>query len=266
MRRCETRRVQGHRFPRASRRARPGLAGLGRGLEPRRRDGRSPSRRTGGPAPKRSQRRPRRPPVTARTQRRNRRPRRVVTGARRDGVAEIMKAADNPFADWQTVERSRIAAQGRDAPVTGSPWPSRTGLLDGRDPVAAGRMGLSGSILPGADRGMAERGVSPIHVQGARIGIGAPLAVAQPKARQRLGRLGPCPAERRFRVRPPPKCAGQLWIATESVENRPGTVAGPIATNPGPEPVPSPATGGVGFTPPALPLRRSCGPSPRGIE
>ena len=101
-------------------------------------------------------------------------------------------------------------------------WPSRTGLLDGRDPAAAGRMGLSGSILPGADRGMAERGVSPIHVQGARIGIGAPLAVAQPKASQRLVRSGPCPAERRFRVRPPPKCAGQLWIGIGSVQDRLG--------------------------------------------
>ena len=128
------------------------------------------------------------------------------------------EAADNPFADRQAVERSRIAAQGRDAPVNGSLWPSRTGLLDGRDPAASGRMGLSGSILPDADRGMAERGVSPIHVQGARIGIGAPLAVAQPKARQRLGRSWPCPAERRFRVRPPPKCAGQLWIGIGSVE------------------------------------------------
>ncbi len=96
------------------------------------------------------------------------------------------EAADNPFADRQTVERSRIAAQGRDAPVTGSPWPSRTGLLDGRDPAATGRMGLSGSILSDAKRGMAERGVSPIHVKGTRIGIGAPPTVAQLPTRQRF--------------------------------------------------------------------------------
>ena len=87
----------------ASRRARPGLAGLGRGVEPRRRDGRSPSRRTGGPAPKRWQRRPRRPPVTARTQRRNRRPRRVVTGARRDATAAPFRA-----------EVGNLRASGRD--------------------------------------------------------------------------------------------------------------------------------------------------------
>ena len=73
-----------------------------------------------------------------------------------------------------------------DAPVTGSPWPSRTGLLDGRDPAATGRMGLSGSILSDAKRGLAERGVSPIHVKGTRIGIGAPPTVAQLPTRQRF--------------------------------------------------------------------------------
>ena len=49
--------------PGASRRGRPGLLGW-EGARPRRRDGRSPSRRPGGPAPMRRQRRPRRPPVT----------------------------------------------------------------------------------------------------------------------------------------------------------------------------------------------------------
>ena len=93
----------------------------------------------------------------------------------------------------------------RTRPVTGSSRPSRTGLLDGRDPAAAGRMGLSGSILSDAKRGMAERGVSPIHVKGTRIGIGAPRTVAQLHTRQRPVRPRPCLAERRFRVRPPPK-------------------------------------------------------------
>ena len=41
--------------------------GLGGELDPGGRDGHSPSRRPGGPAPKRWQRRPRRPPVTPRT-------------------------------------------------------------------------------------------------------------------------------------------------------------------------------------------------------
>ena len=44
--------------PDTSRRARRGFAGLGRGLDPGWRDGRSPSRRPGGPPPKRWQRRP----------------------------------------------------------------------------------------------------------------------------------------------------------------------------------------------------------------
>ena len=40
---------------------------VGKGVRPRRRDGRSPSRRPGGPAPQWWQRRPRRPPVTPQT-------------------------------------------------------------------------------------------------------------------------------------------------------------------------------------------------------
>ena len=66
-------------------------------------------------------------------------------------------------------------------------------------------MGLSGSIRPDANRGLPRGGVAPSHVQGAQTGVGAPLAVVQPQARQRHGRPGPCPAERRFRVRRPPK-------------------------------------------------------------
>jgi len=52
---------------------------------------------------------------------------------------------------------------------------------------------------------LAEMGVAPSRVQGARIGIGATLAEAQPQSAQQLARPGLCPAERRFRVRPPPK-------------------------------------------------------------
>ena len=44
------------------------------------------------------------------------------------------EAADNPFADRQTVERSRIAAQAWDAPVTGSPWPSARDCWRGETP------------------------------------------------------------------------------------------------------------------------------------
>jgi len=54
--------------------------GLGGELDPGGRDGHSPSRRPGGPAPKRWQRRPRRPPVTPRGLTRSRRPRRAVIG------------------------------------------------------------------------------------------------------------------------------------------------------------------------------------------
>ena len=49
------------------RRGRPGPCWVGKGTRPRRRDGRSPSRRPGGPAPQWWQRRPRRPPVTPQT-------------------------------------------------------------------------------------------------------------------------------------------------------------------------------------------------------
>ena len=163
------------------------------------------------------------------------------------GVERRIRAAD-PLAD-------RLAGGCSASPRMTGPRPRRDSLFGlpardcwlGETPAAAGRMGLSGSILPDADRGTAERGVSPIHGQGARIGIGAPPDVAQPKARQRLGRPGPCPAERPFRVRPPPKCAGQLWIGTGSVEIRLGimafrsnidkrrTVAGPIAADPVPD-------------------------------
>ncbi len=48
-------------------------SGVGRGFDPGRRNGRSPCRRPGGPAPKRWQRRPSRSPVTPRTQPRSRR-------------------------------------------------------------------------------------------------------------------------------------------------------------------------------------------------
>ena len=54
-------------------------------------------------------------------------------------------------------------------------------------------MGLSGSILPDADRGMPRWGVAPIHGQGTRIGIGVPLAVVQPQARKRHGAAAACP-------------------------------------------------------------------------
>ena len=75
-------------------------------------------------------------------------------------------------------------------------------------------MGMPIAILPDADRGMPRWGVAPSHVQGARIGIGAPLAVAQPQARQRHTESAACPSHARFRVRPPPKCHGHSWIGT----------------------------------------------------
>ena len=78
------------------------------------------------------------------------------------------------------------------------------------------------AILPDADRGMPRWGVTPIHVQGARIGIRASLAVVQPKARQRHAESAACPSQARFRVRPPPKCHGHSWIGIGRTDSGPG--------------------------------------------
>ena len=83
-------------------------------------------------------------------------------------------------------------------------------------------MGMHIAIRPDADRGMPRWGVAPIHVQGARIGIRASLAVAQPKARQRHTESAACPSQARFRVRPPPKCHGHSWIGTGRTDSGPG--------------------------------------------
>ena len=82
----------------------------------------------------------------------------------------------------------------RDDLVPARRWPSRTGLMDGRDPVAERKMGMYIAILPDADRGMPRWGVSPVHGLEARIGIGAPSTVAQPQACKRLGQPMSCPA------------------------------------------------------------------------
>ena len=66
-------------------------------------------------------------------------------------------------------------------------------------------MGRYIAILPDADRGMPRWGVAPSHGQGARIGSGAPLAVAQPQARQRHMESEACPSQARFRCPPTPK-------------------------------------------------------------
>ena len=63
-------------------------------------------------------------------------------------------------------------------------------------------MGMYIAILPDADRGMPRWGVSPSHGLDGQIGTGAPMSVAQPQARKRLGRAKavsvrtaiPCPA------------------------------------------------------------------------
>ncbi len=69
--------------------------------------------------------------------------------------------------------------------------PART---DG--PGATRREGLDSmhiQTLPDARTGHRKWGVAPSHVQGARIGIGAPLVVAQPKGHQRLAASVACP-------------------------------------------------------------------------
>ena len=71
-------------------------------------------------------------------------------------------------------------ANGRDAPPSVR-LPSCQGLIVGSDPAAEGRMGMHIATLPDADRGMPRGGVAPVHGRGARIGIGAPLAVVQPQ-------------------------------------------------------------------------------------
>ena len=52
------------------------------------------------------------------------------------------------------------------------------------------------AMLPDADRGMPNRGVTPSHGRGARIGIGAPPAVAQLPALQRHAETGACTRKR----------------------------------------------------------------------
>ena len=79
-------------------------------------------------------------------------------------------------------------------------------------PRSRGEDGVYIAILPDADRGMPRWGVAPSHVQGARIGIGAPLDVAQPKARQRHMEPEACTSQARFPVRRPAKHHVHSWI------------------------------------------------------
>ena len=51
------------------------------------------------------------------------------------GVERRFEAAEDPLADRVAVGLFGIAQQDRDEPRHGSPWPSRTGLLDGSDPA-----------------------------------------------------------------------------------------------------------------------------------
>ncbi len=63
---------------------------------------------------------------------------------------------------------------------------------------------------------MPKWGVSPSHVQGARIGIGAPLDVAQPKARQRHMEPEACTLQARLRVRRPQSAPDTLGPAPDT--------------------------------------------------
>ncbi len=83
-----------------------------------------------------------------------------------------------------------------------------------------GEGGVYIAILPDADRGMPRWGVPPSHGQGTRIGIGAPLAVAQPQARQRHMESEACPSQARFRCPATPNRHVQSRIGIGSVEDR----------------------------------------------
>ena len=97
-------------------------------------------------------------------------------------------------------------------PRIGARHPSGTDCWLGATPQRR-EDGAVRPIPPGANRGMPRWGVAPSHAQGARIGTGAPLAVAQPLARQRHRRPGPCPAERPFPVRRPQERTGHAGTA-----------------------------------------------------
>ena len=59
-------------------------------------------------------------------------------------------------------------------------------------------MGMYIAIVPDADQGMPRWGVAPVHGLEARIGIAAPMAVAQPQAVPQLAKSVPCTSETRF--------------------------------------------------------------------
>lgn len=76
------------------------------------------------------------------------------------------------------------------------------------------------AILPDADRGMPRWGVAPNHGLDGRIGIVAPAAVAQPKARQRHAESASCTSGARF-----PCTSTPIWdvhprIGTGNLERR----------------------------------------------
>ena len=79
-----------------------------------------------------------------------------------------------------------------------SQWPSCQGLIDGSDPPGRVGVGVHIPTLPDADRGIPKWGVAPVHGLEARIGIAAPMAVAQPQTVQQLAESVPCTSETRF--------------------------------------------------------------------
>ena len=138
------------------------------------------------------------------------------------------------------------------------------------------------AILPDADRGMPRWGVAPSHGQAARIGIGAPLAVAQPQTRQRHAETGgvhtgtgfPCTStptwdvhprigignvENRLRIMAARSKIDRLRDGGRTHRRRRGFPAGsrrPVV----------PSTWRRRLLSASFRSRRSCGPSPRGIE
>ena len=87
-------------------------------------------------------------------------------------------------------------------------------------------------MLPDADRGMPRWGVAPNHGPGTRIGIGAPLAVAQPQAVQRLAEPGFRTTWRHFPAQAPRRRIHTSGSATGSAERRSNLDSGKAARTP----------------------------------
>ena len=84
----------------------------GKGARPRRRDGRSPSRRPGGPAPERWQRRPRRPPVTTQDSPATSTASTAVIGGQRENIRRLAARTFGQVKAGELPDRARCRSGG----------------------------------------------------------------------------------------------------------------------------------------------------------